>query len=245
MLNAVASRSIAQLFSQSESVDVEIRCSPSSKLLQGSIDSFKMDGRGLVIRRRFPVEHLSFETDMVSLDFSSVMGGKLRLKQPTQAIAQVVLSEDGINDSFEADLVTRRLNDLELSGLDDVTHGNPVSFTQVRVELLANNRIRLSATAKIPGRDEIPLVMHMTVRVERRRRIAFTEPEFLDDSVPDAVRDDSKALSEALVDALNGMVDLDRFDLDGVMLRLNRLETRGKNLVFSGYAQIGHFPRNP
>jgi len=41
---------------------------------------------------------------------------------------------------------------------------------------------------------------------------------------------------------LNDMVDLERFDLDGVTLRLNRLETEGKNLLFSGYAQIDRFP---
>jgi hypothetical protein len=40
------------------------------------------------------------------------------------------------------------------------------------------------------------------------------------------------------------MVDLDRFDLDGVTMRINRLETQGKTLVFSGYAQIDHFPGN-
>jgi hypothetical protein len=38
------------------------------------------------------------------------------------------------------------------------------------------------------------------------------------------------------------MVDLERFNLDGVLLRVNRLETQGKQLVFSGYAQIDHFP---
>lgn len=39
------------------------------------------------------------------------------------------------------------------------------------------------------------------------------------------------------------MVDLDRFDLDGVMMRINRLETKGKQLIFSGYAQIERFPK--
>jgi tryptophanase len=137
------------------------------------------------------------------------------------------------------------LNDLELPGLESVTDGQAVSFSNVRIELHPNNRITLFAVAKVPGRDEIPIVMDMTVRVERRRRISFADPEFRDDSVPENLREDSKALSQALLDALNNMVDLDRFNLDGVMLRLNRLETQGKKLIFSGYAQIGHFPRNP
>jgi len=94
MLNTVASQSIRHLFSKSESVEVSVRCSPSSKLLQGSIDSFKMSGRGLVIRKEFPVEEMSFETDAVSIDFSSILSGKITLKQPTQAIALVTLSEE-------------------------------------------------------------------------------------------------------------------------------------------------------
>ncbi|MCC5897735.1 MAG: DUF2993 domain-containing protein [Phormidium sp. BM_Day4_Bin.17] len=244
MLNTVASRSIAQLFSQSESVDVQIRCSPSSKLLQGSIDSFKMDGRGLVIRRRFPVKEMSFETDRVSIDFSSVLSGSLSLKQPTQAIAQVVLTEAGINQAFEADLVTQRLEHLELPGLESLTEGKPVSFTQVRVQLKPGNRIQLVAMAKIGDRPEIPIVLETTVEIERRRRIQFTNPEFVDESVPEAVRSESQQLSQALLDALNGMVDLDRFNLDGVKLRLNRLETRQDTLTFNGYAEVSHFPKH-
>jgi hypothetical protein len=49
-------------------------------------------------------------------------------------------------------------------------------------------------------------------------------------------------LTKAFASILDNMVDLDRFDLDGVMLRINRLETKGKQLIFSGYAQIDHFP---
>ncbi|HEY9616602.1 MAG TPA: DUF2993 domain-containing protein, partial [Microcoleaceae cyanobacterium] len=109
MLNTVASQSIRHLFTQSESVDVEIRCNPSSKLLQGSIDSFKMRGRNLVIRRDFLVEEMSFETDAVAIDFASVLKGNLRLRQPTQAIAQVALSEKGINQAFTAELVKQHL----------------------------------------------------------------------------------------------------------------------------------------
>jgi hypothetical protein len=49
-------------------------------------------------------------------------------------------------------------------------------------------------------------------------------------------------MTEAFAAVLNRMVDLERFNLDGVLLRVNRLETQGKQLVFSGYAQIDHFP---
>jgi len=244
ILNTVASKTIRHLFTQSESVDVAVRCYPSSKLLQGSIDSFQMSGRGLVIRQDFRVEEMSFETDAVSIDFGSVMNGQLRLKQPTQAVAQVTLSESDINSSFKAELVSKRLQNLSTPGLTDLSGGEPVSFTEVQVELLPNNQLRILATADLSTAGLVPISFTATIAVERRRRISFQNPHFEAEAIPEPLRDISRTLTTALVEILDNMVDLDRFDLDGVLMRINRLETQGKTLIFSGYAQIERIPGN-
>ncbi len=245
MLNTVASQTIRHMFTKSESVEVAVRCYPSSKLLQGSIDSFKMSGRGLVIRKDFAAEEISIETDAVAIDFSSVLSGKLRLKQPTQAIAQVVLSEAGINDAFKAQLVTKRLENLTQPALTALSGGKPVSFTEVQVQLLPKNRQRISAKADLNNGELVPLKMTITVGIEKRRRISFKDPDIELDQIPEAQREISQSLSLALAEILDNMVDLDRFDLDGVKMRLNRLETEGQKLIFSGYAEIERIPRNP
>ncbi|MDJ0733834.1 MAG: DUF2993 domain-containing protein [Nostocaceae cyanobacterium] len=242
MLNTVASQTIRHLFTQSESVEVSVRCYPSSKLLQGSIDSFKMTGSGLVIRRDFAVEEMSFETDAVSIDFGSVLSGKLSLKQPTQAIAQVVLSEAGINQAFGAELVRKRLENLCAPSLMEISAGKPVSFSEVQVQLLPGNRLQMSAKADLNNGELVPLNMSVAVAVEKRRRVSFKNPDIQLDKVPEAQREVSQTLSVALVEILDNMVDLDRFDLDGVKMRLNRLETEGKKLIFSGYAEIERIP---
>lgn len=245
MLNTVASKTIRHLFSKSESVEVFVRCHPSSKLLQGSIDSFKMSGRGLVIRKDFAVEEMSFETDAVSIDFSSVLSGKISLKQPTQAVAQVTLSEAGINDAFKAELVTKRLQNVSLPALTDLSGGEPVSFSEVQLELLPNNQVRILAKADLSTGDLVPISLTATLAVERRRRITFCDSQFEADTVPESQRAISQTLTDAFAEILNNMVDLDRFDLDGVTMRINRLETQGKQLLFSGYAQIERIPGNP
>ncbi len=241
LLNTVASQSICHLFTQSELVEVAIRCYPSSKILQGAIDGLQMHGRKLVIRHDFPVEEMSFQTDAVAIDLSTLLGGKLRLKQPTQAVAQIILSEEGINQAFQAKLVTKRLENLTSPMLTAVSEGEPVSFREVSVQLQPHNEIRLFAKADIGSDDRIGITMGATVTVERRRRIQFTQVQFEDNTVPPELGR-SSALATALINLLNDMVDLDRFDLDGITLRINRLETQGKNLIFSGYAQINHFP---
>ncbi|PMB17985.1 DUF2993 domain-containing protein [Fischerella thermalis] len=244
MLNTVATQTIRHLFTKSESVEVFVRCHPSSKLLQGSIDSFTMKGRGLVIRRDFAAEEIFIETDAVAIDFSSVLSGKLRLRQPTQAIAQVVLTEDGINQAFKAELVTKRLLNQSLPALTVFSGGKPVSFNDVQVELLPENRLRISAKADLNNGELVPMSMTVAVGIERRRRISFTNPEIDLEQLPEAQRELSQNLSLALVEILDNMVDLDRFDLDGVKMRLNRLETEGKRLIFSGYAEIERIPRS-
>jgi len=244
MLNAAASQTIRHLFTRSDSVEVVVRCHPSSKLLQGSIDSFRMNGSGLVIRRDFAVEKMSFETDAVSIDFGSVLSGKLALKQPTQALAQVILSEAGINHAFGAELVRKRLVNLSLPELTALSGGQPVSFTDVKVQLLPENRLRIFAKADLKGGELVAICMTTTLGIEKRRRISFKEPQFEADLVPEAQREISQQLSQILADILNNMVDLDRFDLDGVTMRLNRLETQEQKLIFSGYAQIERIPGN-
>lgn len=244
MLNTVASKTIRHLFTQSDSVEVFVRCYPSSKLLQGSIDNFKMSGSGLVIRRQFRAEELSFETDAVSIDFGSVLSGKLALKQPTQAVAQVVLLETDINQAFEAELVKKRLQNLSLPELTELSGGKPVSFSDVQVQLLPNQRVRIQAKADLSTGELVPIALTTTVVVERRRRVTFQECEFEADAVPESQRELSRTLTNAFVQILNNMVDLDRFDLDGVTMRLNRLETQGKKMIFGGYAQIERIPGN-
>lgn len=242
MLNTVASQSIRHLFTASESVDVTIRCQPSSKLLQGSIDSFSMSGQNLVIRRDFQVQEMSFETDAVAIDFSSVLGGKIRLRQPTQAVAQVVLSEAGINHAFKSDLVQQHLQNIDSPELTNLSGGEPVSFTDISVQLLPENRLQLFAKVELPN-GSIPISLTTTLAVERRRRLLFQDPQFQPDRVPEKLRGVSELLTMVFAKILNTMVDLDRFDLDGVMMRINRLETEGTQLIFSGYAQIEHFPQ--
>jgi hypothetical protein len=244
MLNTVASQTIRHLFTQSESVEVSVRCYPSSKLLQGSIDSFKMSGRGLVIRKDFAVEEMSFETDAVAIDFGSVLSGKLSLKQPTQAIAQVILSEAGINQAFNAELVKKRLLNLTVPSLTALSGGEPVSFTGVQIQLLPESRLQLVAKADLNNGELVPLSMILSIGIERRRRVSFKDPKIQLDQVPEAQREISQTLSVALVEILDNMVDLDRFDLDGVKMRLNRLETEGQKLIFSGYAEIERIPHS-
>jgi len=242
VVSTVATQSLRHLFTSSESVDVSIHCNPANKLLQGQVDNVQMHGSGLVIRKDFWVEEMTFETSAVALDMVSVLTGKFKLNQPTHAIARVILTEAGINRAFASPLVQQHLRRVDAPELLALSGGEPVSFTDVVVKLLPDNRVRINAQAHLPN-GIIPIRLEATVAIERRRRILFQNPQFNNDTVPQSQQATAKVLTLAFAQVLDGMVDLDRFDLDGVSLKLNRLETHGDRLIFSGYAEVDHFPK--
>lgn len=242
MINSVVTQSIKHLFTRSDEVDVTVRCSPPSKLLQGTIDSFRMTGKGLVIRQEFETAEMTFETDTVAIDFSSLLSGKIKLKQPTQAVAQVILTEAAINQAFKAELVRQHLEGITEEELTNLSGGEPVSFRDIAIALMPNQQVQITAKTDLPNRKDVPIQLTAQVIVEKRKRIIFDNTQFLEDGIPESLRGLSAALTRSFATILNRMVDLERFNLDGVMLRVNRLDTQGKQLVFSGYAQIDHFP---
>lgn len=242
MINSVVTQSLRRLFSRCDFIDVAVRCSPPSKLLQGSVDSFRMEGRGLVIRNEFETTEMMFETDAVAIDVGSAIGGKIRLRQPTQAIAQVVLTEDAINRAFEAELVRQHLEGVTDEALTNLSGGEPLNFRDVHITLQPDQQVIISAKTDLPNKRDVPIQLTAKITVEKRRRILFSEAEFLADDIPSELRSLSATITQGFSIILNRMVDLERFNLDGVMLRVNRLETKGNQLIFSGYAQIDHFP---
>lgn len=242
LLNVVATNTLRHLFTHSDRMEVTIRCYPSAKLLQGSIDSFRMTGEGLEIQREFRTESLSLETDAVSLDFTSVLKGQLTLKQPTQAIAQVKLTQKDINQAFKAELVRKRLENLTLPPLLEVSGGEAVSFKNIHLELLPQNQIKLKAQAEFAEKT-IPMGLTCTLKVEKRRKIRFSELKVLTEEIPKETATLSHQFTSILGTILDEMIDLDRFNLEGIVLRINRLETQGVSLLFSGFAQINYIPQ--
>lgn len=243
MLNTVAGQSLRHLFTRSGKIDVSIRCYPSSKLLQGSLDSFKMQGSDLLIRNSFAVHEMSFETDAVAIDIGAALRGQITLRQPTQAVAQVTLTEAAINQAFQADLVRQRTEQVDHPSLTNLSGGEPVSFKDITVKLLPEQKIKIQAKADLPNQADLPISVIATLSVERRRRLVFGDPVVQLEDIPASFQGLSEIVTTGFMDVMNGMVDLDRFDLDGVLMRINRLETQDNLLVFSGYAQIEHFPK--
>ena len=153
-----------------------------------------------------------------------------------------MLTEAAINQAFKAELVRQHLENVDDEAVTNLSGGDPVTFRDISISLLPDQLVKISAKTDLPNRDNVPIQLTANISVEKRRRIIFADPEFVPDGIPEAIRGLASTLTMAFATVLNRMVDLERFNLDGVLLRVNRLETKGKQLIFSGYAQVEHFP---
>lgn len=237
LLSDVATQAIRHLFSASESVEVKLRCFPVQKLLQGSLDSLTMAGKGLVIRNQFRAESLKFQTSELALDFGAVLQGKIRMQKATTARAEVVLKEEDINKAFLAPLVTQHLE----NQFSPMLGKHRFSFRNVEVKLLADNRVQIST--QVQRQDNlIPLAMTARLGVENQKKIRFEVESWEQFDLTPAQQELYPGLQNFFRDRLNNLVDLDRFNLDGVTMRIKQLETQDEKLLLSGSAQIFSFP---
>ncbi|HEY9690554.1 MAG TPA: hypothetical protein V6D46_11225, partial [Coleofasciculaceae cyanobacterium] len=131
-----------------------------------------------------------------------------------------------------------------------LAQSSAVSFEQVRVRLLPGNRVTIQAQALFGPGVVVPIALQTTLGIERRRCLRFLNCQFEPTELPiepgTVLSAESLALSktasERLGTILDRLVDLERFNLDGVTLRINTLETRGDQLVLSGWAQVNQVP---
>ena len=221
IVSKAVSAAIAALFKRTGKVEAMVRAEPVAKLLQGSVDGFDFIGNGMLMYNGLRIEGMELYVQAVSIDFSAIFKGQVKLRQPTQATMRVVLTEEDLTTSFNTPFVVEKLQRLEYEG-------QALNFQ--KTEMLVNEDKTLTLRSQVKLGD-----MTAQVEVEERRKIQFTDVKYQGD-------DKAKSLGKALIDHVNNLLDLDKFALDGTQLKVDRIRIRNKELIFYGIAKIDRFP---
>ncbi len=166
----------------------------------------------------------------VSIDFSAIFTGQVKLRQPTQANLRVVLTEEDLTDSFNTPFVVEKLQRLKYLG-------ESITFTKTMMTVTPEKNLRIQSGI-ILGNSEEPVQVDFTTQVEvqDRRKIQFIDVQY-------SGNQEEIDLSQALVNHVNDLLDLDKFALDGTQLKVDRLRIQNNSLIFYGSAQINQFPK--
>jgi hypothetical protein len=220
---------IAALFKKTGKLQANLRVEPVAKLLQGSVDGFDFIGNGMLMYNGLRIEAMELYLQAVSIDFSAIFSGKVKLRQPTQATLRIVLTEEDLTTSFNTPFIVDKLQKLQYQ--DQSLH-----FQNTEITVNEDKSLGIKADIKMGDNPEIITINIITnLEVQGRTQIQFTNAQYQGN-------DESQLLGKALIDHVNNLLDLDKFVLDGTRLRVDRARIKDKEFVFYGTAEISHFP---
>jgi hypothetical protein len=235
-LSKLAEVGISSQLDQVESIDVDIKTDPL-KLIQGELEAVEIAGTGMVMQQDLRVESMELQTEAIAIDPMRAMFGTIEVIRPTEATAQVVLTESDINRAFNSDFVRQKLEALNLTIDGQTTAIEPL---QIQFRLPGEGEVVMEAEVRLLASNDV-------------RPIAFTAiPQLssdgqqivLDHVQPRQGDGHSPELTEALLAQARDVLDLRNFELDGIDLTLQQLNVEVGRLMLCGTASIQHFSSN-
>ena len=229
IVSKVVSAAIAALFKQTGKLEANVKAEPIAKLLQGSIDGFDFVGNGMLMYNGLRLEAMELYFQAVSIDFSGIFSGKVRLRQPTQATMRVVLTEEDLTAAFNTPFIIEKLQRLQYQG-------QSLHFQNTQMSVNDNKSLRIQTQIRLgEARDPIDIDFQAYLELQERTKIQFVNVTYQGD-------EQAQNLGKALIDHVNNLLDLDKFALEGTRLRVDRLRVRNKEFVFYGTTEIDRFP---
>jgi hypothetical protein len=229
LVSKAVSAAIAALFKQTGKIEANVKAEPVAKLLQGSVDGFDFVGHDLLMNNGLRIEAMELYVQAVSIDFSAIFSGQVKLRQPTQATMRVVLSQSDLTTSFNTPFVVEKLQRLQYQ--DQSLH-----FRNTQMKINDDKSIGIVSEGRIGEGEEVHLDLSAQIHVEDRRKIQFVEVVYNGEGT-------ALELGQALIAHINNLMDLDKFALDGTQLKVDRIRIRDQELIFYGIAAIDRFPK--
>lgn len=229
IVSKAISTAIAALFKKTGNLEANVKAEPIAKLLQGSIDGFDFIGNSMLMYNGLRIEAMELYLQAVSIDFSAIFSGKVKLRQPTQATMRVVLTEEDLTTSFNTPFIVEKLQRLQYEG-------EPLHFQNTQMIVNNDRSLQIKTQIRVGSSSELSDVnIKAHLELQDRTHIQFINPTYEGD-------ENAQKLGKALIDHVNNLLDLDKFALDGTRLGVDRVRVRDKKFVFYGTAMIERFP---
>ena len=233
-LNKAAEIGLSSQLDEVESLDVNIKTDPL-KLVQGQVDSVTIEGEGMVMQKDLRMEEFDMQMTNVAINPLSVAFGKIELTKPTEANAQVVLTETDINRAFNSEYVRSQLQSQKIHVKGQLTTIQP---QHVDFRLPGDGKVALNATIKLVESGENQQVAFSAVpQISANGKTVSLENVEYGKS-----EEISPELTKALVDQTSELLNLSNFDLEGISLQVKQLKVEVGKLTLQAEAYVEQIP---
>lgn len=235
-LSKAAEIALSSQLDEVENLDVDIRTDPL-KLIQGELESVKIEGKGLVMQKDLRTEELEIKTTNISINPLSAAFGKIELTRPTEADAHVVLTEQDMERAFNSEFIHHKLQNLDVNVNGQLM---TINTRQVEFQLPGEGKIAIKAEIQPNGTGEIKQVAFTTIP----RVVTGGEKVVLEDVQYTEGENLSPEITATLLERAGELLDLRNFELEGISLRLKGLDVQKGKLTLQATALVEQFPES-
>jgi hypothetical protein len=233
-LSEAAEMAITAQLDEVENIDVEVH-TDLLKMVQGQADSVSIAAQGVVMQKDIRVQEMEVHTDRIAIDLLRTIFGQVELEKPLDATARVVLTEQDLNRALDSDYIRSQFQSLELNVEGQIITLEP---QQLKIHLSGDGKIGCSGT----------IVLHETGNT---RRMSFTalirlpvmkQPLLLEAFQCTQGEGISLELALALINKARELMNLAYFEIEGVALRIKKLDVRSGRLTLYTDASVRQLP---
>jgi hypothetical protein len=217
-----------------EEIDVNLRTNPLD-LAQGKLESVTIDGKGMEIKKGLRAERLVLQTDNIAINSLKATFGNIELQQNTNAEAKVVLAEEDIQRAFNSEYIKNKLKNRQIN-LDG--EQLTVNAQNIKFAFLDDAKISLTADLYIVESGEteqINLSAKPNINTQENKIVLENVEYHNEDSA-------NSAVTKALLDSTQEVLDLRNFELDEMTLQIEQLDISNHKMTIAAKALIRDFP---
>jgi hypothetical protein len=225
-LSKAAEVALGSQLDEAETLKVEVQAEASG-LVQGELQSVTVEGEGLVMQKELRASALKVEAGQIAVNPLKAAFGQIELKQSTDAVAEVILTEDDLEQAFNSDFIRQKLRGLKLD-----IDGQSYTIDPTHIAF------------KLPGQDKIALTAEFLVieTVEKQQVEIAAIPQINDNGYSIVLTNieakGPEPVVEALLDSTTALLDLHNFELEGMSFCLQHLEIQVGQLIMRAEAEI-------
>ena len=234
-LNKIAKLALSSQLEASDRLDVRVKTNPE-KLASGELEALEIDGEGLIIETDLRLQVLEIEMAAIAVSPLKALTGNIKLTQPTEGTARIVLTETDLNRAFNSKELRAKI-----SVLDTYIDNGTVELTVPRktCQLRSDGTVAVDALIELhPSGDtqEVSFTTKPQIAPDRQGIV-------LNDIQYASGKEVSPELTEAFLDKANKMLNLRHFEKEGLSLRIHQLNVEAGQITLLAAADITQFPR--
>ena len=233
-IDKVVEIAITSQLDESESLSVTVQTQPL-QLAQGQVDSVTIEGEGLVMNQDLRVSELQVEVKDISVNPLSAMFGKIELNGPALGTARAVLKESDINRAFNSEYISSKLRQLKVNRDGQTV---TIDVKTVECQLLSSGKIALDAEVSVRETGSTEKI-YFTAKPQIDAggwAVSLQNVEYPEN------KEFSPELTAALAAKAGEVLNLRNFELQGMSLRIQKLDVEAGLLTLQAEAKVEQFP---